>query len=415
MNGLLGTDMEDPRTQGLLGTALAMLAASGPSPQRTTFGQILGHSGQAGMRQHDQARILKQRDEELRRRNAFDDLKLKMMQQAQSQAGTVTDPAMPSSIREWEYFSKLPQEQQSRYLEMKRQMYQVGDIAGVPSLVGRSPGMATQPLSTLQGEMSGQAAIAGAKQTAQEQAKANFDLTKTYDPATQRDVLRPRADLLPRIPPVQSAAERARLQQGVLQQEGAQDSPYAKGPSGQPLPMTWGGVPAGPSATEDAQAKAAAKRMTEAPQKIKAMESAIDRSGVVLSKIDEAIKNTSAFTAGTGSTLDFIPGTPARNYKGTIDTIIANIGFKELQNMRFESPTGGALGQVAVQELVMLQAVLSSLDRAQGPSQMKKNLGEIKSQYESAMEKMRRAIKAEKHFIETGTDIGQSDPLGIRQ
>ena len=412
-------DFDDPRQVGMLQFGLGLLSAAGPRPYKQTFGGGLAEAGQQGLRSYAVQKELQAREQE-RAQNQQQaqlllGLKLRQLQQAQEKAGTVSDPELPSNVREWEYFNKLSPEDQAKYKEMKRQMWQVGEIGGVPSLVGRAPGMTTQPLSTLQGEMSGQAAIAGAKQTAQEQAKANFDLMKTYDPATQREVLRPRADLVPRIPPVQSAAERSRLQQGVLRQEGAQDSPYARGPSGQPLPMTWGGVPAGPTPTEDAQAKAAAKRMADAPQKIKAMESAIDRSGLVLKKIDDAISSTSALTAGPGSVLDFMPGGPARNYKGTIDTIIANIGFKELQNMRFESPTGGALGQVAVQELAMLQSVLSSLDRAQSPPQMRKNLAEIKAQYEGAIEKMRRAIRAEKHFIETGEDIGQSDPLGIRQ
>lgn len=408
MAGLLG-NLDDPQSQGLLSAALAMLAASGPSPQRTSIGQVLGAGGAEGLRSYNAARMLQQRDEELRRRNALVDLQMRKMEQAEANP---QDPTAPASVREWEFFNKLPPEQQSKFLEMKRQMWQPGVIGEVPHMLPRGAGMQPQPMSTLSAEAQAKEVIAGAKERGTQAMRSQFTLDDVYNPDAQRMEKRPRSMLLP---PVQSAGERARLQQGVFAQEGTQDSPYANGPSAQPLPFSWSGVPAGPSATEKAKGEASAKRMTEAPQKIKSMESAIDRSGLVLKKIDDAINSTGAMTTGPGSVLDFMPGSPARNYKGTIDTIIANIGFKELQNMRFESPTGGALGQVAVQELTMLQAVLSSLDRAQAPSQMKQNLGEIKAQYEGAIGKLRRAINAEKHFLETGQDIGQSDPLGIRQ
>lgn len=81
MSGLL-SDIDDPRTQGLLGTFLSMLAASGPSPQRRTFGQIAGLSGMEGMRQYDQAKVLKQRDEESKRRNQVTDLQLQQAEEA---------------------------------------------------------------------------------------------------------------------------------------------------------------------------------------------------------------------------------------------------------------------------------------------------------------------------------------------
>jgi hypothetical protein len=47
--------------------------------------------------------------------------------------------------------------------------------------------------------------------------------------------------------------------------------------------------------------------------------------------------------------------------------------------MRDESPTGGALGQVAVQELNYLQAALGSLDQSQKPEVLISNLKKIKN------------------------------------
>jgi hypothetical protein len=52
----------------------------------------------------------------------------------------------------------------------------------------------------------------------------------------------------------------------------------------------------------------------------------------------------------------------ARSNYSAVKTIQANLGFDALQAMRDASPTGGALGQVAVQELEMLQSTVANLD-----------------------------------------------------
>lgn len=104
-------------------------------------------------------------------------------------------------------------------------------------------------------------------------------------------------------------------------------------------------------------------------------------AAVVLQDIDKAIEQTSGWTAGAGSAIAKVPGTPARNLEGSLNTIKANIGFDRLQQMREASPTGGALGGIAVQELMMLQAVLGSLDQAQSPAQLRENLARLKEIY----------------------------------
>lgn len=71
-----------------------------------------------------------------------------------------------------------------------------------------------------------------------------------------------------------------------------------------------------------------------------------------------------------------------------LTTIKANIGFDKLQNMRDESPTGGALGQVAIQELIALQSSIASLDPKQGPDSLKGNLQYILDTYNANMERL---------------------------
>lgn len=96
-------------------------------------------------------------------------------------------------------------------------------------------------------------------------------------------------------------------------------------------------------------------------------------------KIDDALGRVSSKSAGYGSLLAYIPETEARNLQADLATIKANLGFQELQAMRENSPTGGALGQVAVQELNYLQAAVDNLDQAQDPAVLRKNLQNIKT------------------------------------
>lgn len=114
---------------------------------------------------------------------------------------------------------------------------------------------------------------------------------------------------------------------------------------------------------------------------------AAEQANIVISKIDQALEKVSGSTAGLGgSFMQKLPGSEAKDLAKDIDTIKANLGFATLQEMRRNSPTGGALGQIAVQELTMLQATVASLDQEQSPAQLKKRLLEIKKHYKKWQE-----------------------------
>lgn len=104
-----------------------------------------------------------------------------------------------------------------------------------------------------------------------------------------------------------------------------------------------------------------------------------ERQTRIISSIDELLKKTNGQTVGILSIGRFVPGSIQRNYKADLETLKANISFSELQAMREASKTGGALGQVAVRELELLESTLGALDQGQSPSNMKKNLEKIKS------------------------------------
>ncbi len=118
-----------------------------------------------------------------------------------------------------------------------------------------------------------------------------------------------------------------------------------------------------------------------------------------VSKIEEASdpKNADWLPAtGMGSGLAGYVGDTeytgnARAIFSAVDTIKANLGFAELKKMRDESPTGGALGQVAVQELEMLQATVAKLD--QTDTNFQDNVARVKELYSAI--KQRNADYAE--------------------
>lgn len=102
----------------------------------------------------------------------------------------------------------------------------------------------------------------------------------------------------------------------------------------------------------------------------------------VLSKVDSALGKVSSWTTGLGGLLQYLPETEARSLQSDIKTIQANLGFAELAKMREQSPTGGALGQVAVKEIEFLQSTVANLDQLQDAPSLRKALKEIRASYE---------------------------------
>lgn len=108
----------------------------------------------------------------------------------------------------------------------------------------------------------------------------------------------------------------------------------------------------------------------------------VNKASGVVGKISEATKLINNMSTGlSGGLLRSFPGTSAYTLDKTLTTIKANLGFDELQKMREASPTGGALGQVAVQELEALQSTIASLDTGLPGETLKSNLGQIQTHY----------------------------------
>lgn len=148
------------------------------------------------------------------------------------------------------------------------------------------------------------------------------------------------------------------------------------------------------SLTSPAAVRDARKQETEEKKEDLRLRYQDTKATNVIGKVDDALKKIGYFTTGlTGAALKYVAGTDAYQLDKDIDTIKANIGFQELQAMREASPTGGALGQVAVRELDFLQAVLGSLDVGQRGPELAKNLKAVKTHYENWKKVMQESTK----------------------
>ena len=136
------------------------------------------------------------------------------------------------------------------------------------------------------------------------------------------------------------------------------------------------------------------KRQEKLDKQEQAANAAIMGADRIINEVREAKDKVSGFTSGIGSYLSAIPLTEAKDLSKRLTTIKANLGFDRLQQMRDASPTGGALGQVAVQELIALQSTIASLDQDQSPAQLRQALDKIESSYANWRNVVRQAGKA---------------------
>jgi len=133
-------------------------------------------------------------------------------------------------------------------------------------------------------------------------------------------------------------------------------------------------LPVGPALAEQqaAEAAAAAREQTRTNQ-----------GDIVLDNINRALDlSEQAFTTGfTGNIAAAIPGTPAYDLNQLVLTIGTNISLDRLQQMRDQSPTGGAVGQVTEGEWDRFAASLGSLSQSQSKEQFQYNLLMVERQY----------------------------------
>jgi hypothetical protein len=155
------------------------------------------------------------------------------------------------------------------------------------------------------------------------------------------------------------------------------------------------------------------KRTSASEATMGRLENMVDNANNVISTIKTAKEQVSGTTAGIGGRLLSLTES-ATDLEENLNSIKANLGFDRLQQMRNESKTGGALGQVAVKELDRLEAARASLNRTQSPEQLKKNLDNVLEAYTNWRNAANKALAEKQSMRPTGGAAG-NDPLGIRK
>ena len=147
------------------------------------------------------------------------------------------------------------------------------------------------------------------------------------------------------------------------------------------------------------------KRLNEFNRQAASASEGIAKVETINGNLDKAINLVSPKTTGiVGTGAAKLPGTEAFQLQEAIKQVIANIGFDRLQKMRDQSKTGGALGQVAVIELQMLQATIESLNLGLDEETLKANLLTVKDQYARAIREYNAYIEAYNKFLLEGGD-----------
>lgn len=85
--------------------------------------------------------------------------------------------------------------------------------------------------------------------------------------------------------------------------------------------------------------------------------------------------------AGAGSVAERVSGSAAADLRATLDTIQGNVAFQRLQQMRQESPTGGAVGSVTERELALLSSTIASLDPNQSDERFQRSMQDVIEAY----------------------------------
>jgi hypothetical protein len=199
-------DQNAARQKALLAMSAQLLSAGGPQQQRVSFGQALGPALLAGQQAQQQggqdalqALLLKsqiakratstqtnaQKDYEYAKSNGFNGTFEEWKKVAAAQ------PQTPSAIQEFEYYNKLPSdEERNKYLTVKRSMqpFQLGEVGGGKVVFNRATGQYEQATSAEQ-EAAGASQIASGKAggaaTGEAVAKAAFDLPRVEQNTNQ--------------------------------------------------------------------------------------------------------------------------------------------------------------------------------------------------------------------------------------
>lgn len=114
----------------------------------------------------------------------------------------------------------------------------------------------------------------------------------------------------------------------------------------------------------------------------------------LIKKADDLRRNPSLDRAtGMWAYIPSIWGGKAADVDAAVGSLKAQLGFDTLQDMRANSPTGGALGNVSNQENELLQNALTALAQSQSADEYRRNLLEVMNFAEGSKARLRQAFE----------------------
>lgn len=149
--------------------------------------------------------------------------------------------------------------------------------------------------------------------------------------------------------------------------------------------LVLGAVQPSTAAAIERAANAAAQAETEQTEATRAAGRGVDQLETIGELKDIINENPLTATGLFASVVRNIPATQAYDAQAVVDTIIANAGFDQLAQMRRESPTGGALGQVTERELQFLQRTIANLDLNQSPERVMRQIENFERNYKDTI------------------------------
>jgi hypothetical protein len=150
-------------------------------------------------------------------------------------------------------------------------------------------------------------------------------------------------------------------------------------------------MPGGPTTTNlsSKEIQARESKYPVATQAVKTFEAKTDQ----LEKDLLTLKNHPGLSSITGIVAGRAPAVTkeGREAQALYDKIVARGGFKELQDMRAASPTGGALGNVSNQEGTQLRQSFAAIDRRQDASSVQNAISDAIADIQGSKSRVREA------------------------
>ena len=398
----LGINPEDllrqQRRGGLLSAGLQGLVSSGYSPVRQTTGQIIGQMGLAGVQGMQQAgeSAIERALKGLQTQKMTLDLETARRQQAalqrlrQTQTGNVeqalaggggptvqnaerlaaTAPAGRLSREQLIEFASnpdLPTEERNVLLKVAEQLKTPEvSLPANAALYAQTMGYGTDPRKFTQAQARDVQAFIERPTIDQQVSLARLGYETGINLPGVRTV--PSVAQVPGQAPAQAPAQ-APVQPSAQPSVAANVNPVA-------------GL--SPKASQEIRAKMIEARpavLSSANYTLTQIKDTFDTADKLLND-PEALKAISGFT---GPLTALVPGTKAYDAAALINNLQSRNFVSEIQTMRQNSPTGGAVGNVAVAEMQGLSNIPASLQIGQSEKQLRDQLEQLKRRSNAAI------------------------------